>query len=338
MTKSPWIQRSICSIPLLAVAAFGLTAVPEPVAAQESFYKGKTLNVVVRSGAGGGNDFYARLLARHIDRHVPGTPNVIVTNMPGGGGLVAANYIANRARKDGTEIGLLGRDLVIVQRLGATGVRFDARELIALGNMGNDTYIWVTRADHPVKSFKEIRDFKGTMRFGGTGAGTASVQSIQLFKADGFPVDVVFGFDGTAERILAVVRGDVDGTSGSYGSLLAGIKQENLRVLGRFGSHPELRDVPNARELITPERRPLATLMSAPLEMSRPLYTAPGVPKDRVEILREAIKATLHDPQLQAEAKRADRDVEWTSAEDIEKLTEEILNASDQVVADFRAL
>ncbi|WP_429886583.1 Bug family tripartite tricarboxylate transporter substrate binding protein [Geoalkalibacter halelectricus] len=328
------------TLPVMCAAFIlaGATSYIAPLGASEPFYKGKTVNIVVRSGPGGGNDFYARLLARHIGRHLTGNPDTVVTNMPGGGGLVAANHIYHRARKDGTEFGLLSRDVASVQRLGATGVRYDARNFAVLGNMGSDTYIWVVRNEFPIKDMNDLRHFNGIVRFGGTGAGTASVQSIRLFKADGLPVEVIFGFDGTAERIVALIRGDIDGTSGSYGSLLPSIRQENLRVIGRFGSDPELAHVPNARMIITPERRALAALMAAPLEMSRPLLSGPGTPEERVAELRTAIKDALHDPRLLDEAKRADRDIGWTSAEEVEELMAEILSASDQIVADFRAL
>ncbi len=317
-----------------AVPSLGLG----PAAAQDMFYKGKTINVVVRSGPGGGNDFYARLVARHIVKYVPGNPDTIVTNMPGGGGLVAANHMAEKAKKDGTEIGALDRAIPVSQRLGASGIRYDVRKLPAIGSAASETYVWLLRDDHPVKTVKDLKSFKGTVRFSGTGAGNSSVQQVVLLKSDGLPVDIVTGFVGTAEKVLAVVRRDVEGTNGSYESLLTPIRDEKLRVIGRLGRHPELMHVPDLREVLSPEKQAVATMMAAPLEAGRPFYGAPGMPGDRLQVLREAFRKALHDPVLVEEATRAKQTVEWVGGEDMEKNNEAILAAPDAVVEVFKAL
>lgn len=338
MTAKITMRTAFLGLSALALAGAGSLAGSLPAAAQDSFYAGKTINVVVRSGPGGGNDFYVRLLARHISPYIPGSPRTQVTNMPGGGGLVAANYMANRASRDGTEIALLGRDLVVVQRLGASGVRFDARTLISLGNMGDDAYVWTVRGTLPFETLGDIRNHPQTIRFAGTGAGTASVQSIGMLRADGYPVQVITGYDTTPERVLAITRGDVDGMSGSYASLRTAIRDENFKILARVGNDAELGNVPHLRNFISADRQAVVALMSAPVEMSRPLYTTPEVPADRVQILRNAIRDVLADPALREEAARANRNVDWTSAEEIEKITQEILSASDAVVEEFKAL
>lgn len=332
-------SRGISGIALIgAVSALVLVAGPNTALSQESFYAGKTLNVVIRSGPGGGNDFYGRLVARHIGKHIPGTPDTIAQNMPGSGGIVAANYMANRAKRDGSEIAILGRDIVVAQRIGASGVRYDVRKLISLGSASSSTWVWVIAGNHPVKGLADLKTYDDTVKFSGTGAGTGSVQLVKLLQDDGFPVEPISGYDGTPEKILAIARGEVQATSGSYGSLLQGIKEENLRVLGRLGKHRDLTSVVDAREVLSPEMRPLATMMAAPLEAGRPYYTAPEVPGDRVRVLRGAFKDALHDPELLEEARRAKRSIGWLSAEDMDQIAEEILSAPDRIVEQFKSM
>ncbi len=333
-----WNQMAGLAASLGAVAMLAGAVASQPAAAQDGFFKGKTINIVIRSAPGGGNDFYGRLVGRHIVNHIPGSPQHIITNMPGGGGLVAANYMAERARKDGTELGVLDRDIPVTQRIGATGIRYDVRKLTAIGSAASETYIWVARGDHPVKSVAGLKDQKGVMRFSGTGAGTSAVQQVVLLKSDGFPVDVVTGYSGTAEKVLAMARGDVQGTTGTYESLLTAIKNENLTVIARLGRHPELMNVPDLRDVLSPAKRQIAAIMAAPLEAGRPFYGAPETPKDRVQVLREAFRKALHDPALLDEAKRANQSINWISGEDMEKAALEILAAPDEVIAAFRAL
>lgn len=306
--------------------------------AQESFYQGKSLNVIVRSGPGGGNDFYGRLLARHMVNHIPGSPSQMVTNMPGGGGLVAANYLAERARRDGTEIGVLDRALPVAQRMGASGVRYDVRTLNALGSASAEAYVWLIRSDHPLKDAAMLRDFPSTITFAGTGAGNSSVQQVTLVKADGFPVEIIIGFSGTAEKVMAVVRGDTHGTNGTYESLLPAIRNEGLRPIARLGMHPDLSGVPDLREILSPDRAAVARLMVAPLEAGRPFYAPPGVPAERVRILRDAFRDALKDPALLEEARRGGQSISWVSGEDMDRNNRAILETPDSVVEIFRAL
>jgi tripartite-type tricarboxylate transporter receptor subunit TctC len=306
--------------------------------AQEDVFKGKQLNFVIRSAAGGGNDLYGRLVARHMVKYIPGSPSAIVTNMPGGGGLVAANYIASRARKDGTEIGVLDRDLAVVQRLGVAAVRFDVRTMIPLGSAASEIYAWVVRPDAGVKSLAELRNGKKPIRMSGTGAGTTAVQQIVLMERDGFAVNVVTGFSGTSEKVLAVLRGDVQGTNGTYESLQTAIREEKLHVFARLGAHPDLKGVPDLRDVLSEKMRPVGVMMAASLEAGRPFYLPPGVPDANVKILRAAFEKALGDPELLKEAERAKQSIDFISGEQVHKGNLEILGSSDEVVSLFKAL
>lgn len=333
-------QRKIVGVAAAAAAGLGLAMAPETVTAQEGFYAGKTLKVVIRSGPGGGNDFYGRLLARHMPRHIPGNPDTIPVNMPGGGGIVAANYLTNRAKRDGSEIAILSRALAIVQRSKATGVKYDVRKLIPLGSPASSTAVLLLAKDHPVNDLGEIKARGETVRMSTTGPGGGAYQRSMVLKLDGYPMDVVTGYVGTDEKVLAVVRGEVHGTAGSYESMRTAIREEGLKPIAYLGSpHPELDPKLNdMRQYLSPNGRALASLLAAPLEAGRPFFTAPGVPADRVAVLRAAFKKAVQDPALLAEAKKAGRDISYTDPKQMEATYKDILDASDEVMAQFKKL
>lgn len=322
---------------------FGLTVLTvggQPSLAQDAFYAGKRLTIVARSAAGGGYDTYARLVGRYIGKYIPGNPTIIVTNRPGGNGLVTSNHIANRAPRDGTEIGAMSRDLALVQRIGVDGVRYDAKTLIAIGNAESETRIWAVRADHPVNSLSELRRYKDKKLFfsasGGEDGGAA--RAVLLLKADGFPVDVITGYNGLPERLLAIERGEIDGTTGGFGGVAGPVQAGRMKVIGRMGTHPELAKVEDARNAISPNMQALAAMIGNPEAIGRPFYAPPEVPRDRVQILRDAFKQALHDPEALEESAKAKRDVQWMSGEDVEQLNREILATPDSVVAQFLAM
>lgn len=307
-----------------------------PALGDDGFYDGKTLKMVVRSGAGGGYDYYGRLLARHIVKYIPGKPEIIVINMPGAGGIVAANYMANRAKKGGVEIAILSREIAISQRTGETGVRYDVRKLNALGSAAASTSVMVMSKNHPVKTLAQLKEYKGTVKFAATGPGSGSYQRAILLKNDGYPVIPITGYVSTPERFLAVARGDTDGTSNSYESTKTAIKEMGLVPIAYLGvKRPELTGIPDLRAVLSPRGKQFASLMAAPLAAGRPFFTTPDVPKARVEMLRAAFKSALEDPDLLAEAKKAKRSISWTDPKEMDEINAGILDASDDVVAMF---
>jgi len=319
-----------------ALGAAGLMgfAASVPEAGAASFYQGKTIKVVIRSKPGGGYDFYGRLIIRHMARHIPGNPDMIAVNMPGAGGIVAANYLMNRAKRDGTEIGVLTRELALAQRTGATGVRYDVREMIPLGSAASSTFLVLLAKDHPVKTIQQLRDYKKTVLLAATGPGSGSYQWASLLKYDGFPVKVISGYSGGQERFLAIERGDVQGTANSYESSQLAVKEHGFVPIFYVGAKvPALKGVPNVNTALTEKGAQLAALMSAPLTAGRPFFTTPGVPADRVKILRAAFKAALFDPQLLKEAERTKRNVSWSDPEEMDAINRKILQASDEVIA-----
>ena len=314
------------------------TVTPTPAPTPIPFYKGKTIKLIVRSSPGGGYDFYGRLVARHISKYIPGKPRINVINIPGAGGIVATNYMAVRAASDGTELAILPRELAITERLGQSGLDYDTAALIPIGSAAAETRVWTVDNDLPIEGPEDLKGFPGTVKFSATGPGSGGFQMVKLLEFEGFPVKAITGYSGTPEKLLAVLRGDVEGTSGSYESLLTPINEGEIKVIARLGAAPEGTDFPDIRDFLSPAGRALADLMTAPLVAGRPFFTAPDTPANLVEILRQAFKDVLEDPELLSEAERANRTIFWTSPEEMQRTYEGILSAPDEVVGLFQEL
>ncbi len=319
----------------VGAVAWGLAAAPEATA--QGFYKGKTMKMIVRSNPGGGYDFYGRLISRHITRHLSGNPEIIVVNMPGAGGIVAANYMMNRAKQNGTEIAILTREIGLAQRTGAVGVKYDIRKMPSLGSASSSTFLAMVAKDHPVKNIFELKKSKKTLLFAATGPGSGSYQWPSLLKFDSFPVKVISGYTGGQERFLAIVRGEVQGTANSWESSRAAIEEHGFVPILYVGAKQAgLRGVPKLFDALSARGKQLAALMAAPLAAGRPFFTTPGVPADRLKALRAAFKAALSDPQLLKEAKRAKRSVKWSDPTVLDDIYDKILGAPDDVVALYK--
>lgn len=333
-----WTQRIGCSAVVAATAFIGLSTATSPAVAQDASYKGETLTVIIRSNPGGGYDFYGRLMSRHMPKYLPGNPESIVQNMSGAGGIVAANYMQRRAKRDGTEIAVLARDFAIAQRVGANGVAYDAKDLIPIGSPATEVWAWVARGDLPVKDLTELATYDKTVKFSGTGPGSGSVQKVRFLRNEGMPVEVVTGYDGTEEKVLAIIRGEVDATSGSYGTLKQFVKEEGLKPLGRIGKHPDLAHVPDVRDILSEDGKAIARLMAASQVAGRPFVTAPEVPAARVKLLRTSFREALKDPQLLKEAARAKRPISFVSGEEMAEIYRDVLDTPDRVVDEFKKL
>jgi tripartite-type tricarboxylate transporter receptor subunit TctC len=285
--------------------------------AVSDFYRSRTLNIIVGSGPGGGYDLLARLLARHIGRHIPGSPTVVVQNMPGAGSLRAANFLYAAAPKDGTTIGIFARDMPLLTVLGSmSGVRFDPRKFVWLGSSSSfvkEAYLLMLRTDAPVKSVAEARRPGGQpLVLGGTAEGSEGSDVPELLHhALGFNIRLVNGYSGTGEIFLAVDRGEVQGRTIDLTSiralrpdwLKAGGNMHALVQFARVTRHPDFPDVPTARELATDgTSRALIELAEQPFLMARPFVAPPGTPADRAEALQAAFLAVHSDPQFLAEA------------------------------------
>ncbi|MDX1482941.1 MAG: tripartite tricarboxylate transporter substrate-binding protein [Alphaproteobacteria bacterium] len=325
------------SLGLGAVIGLGALCVDQAAAAGPS-WKGKTFNVVIRSSPGGGYDFYGRLIARHMPKYLPGKPRSIATNMSGAGGIVAANYLMNRAKRDGTVIAILTRGVTLAQKLNEPGIKYDVAKLNPIGSTTASTWVWVIKGDHPVKSLTQLKTYKGEIKFSGTGRGSASYQRVKLLEVDGYPVRVITGYDGSEEKVLAIARGDVEATSGSYESLRTFIRDEKLTILGRMGYHPETDGAEQATEVMSKNGAALAAFAGGQDIAGRPFFGPPGLKPDVLKALRVAFRDALKDKDLLAEAKKARRSIGYTSGEDMVKIYAQVLNAPESVVARFKGL
>jgi tripartite-type tricarboxylate transporter receptor subunit TctC len=327
----------------LAYSAIGIAVASAPTdiakADVAGFYKGKTIKMTVRSKPGGGYDFFGRLVARHMPRHIPGNPDSIVINMPGAGGIVATNYLMNRAKRDGTEIAIINREAALAQRLGTKGIKYDIRKLRAVGSTSSSTAVYAIDEKLPIKTLADLKASKTTLKFSATGRGGGNFQRVMLLKLSGYPTEPITGYQGTQERVLAITRGDVQGTSGGAESMIGPAKETGLRFIAYLGNaHPKLKGVPDVRTGLTKDARQLAALIAAPMAAGRPFLTTPDVPADRLAALRAAFKAAMEDPKLLAEAKKAKRTITWTDPKVMEEVYNDIMNASPEVIRQFKEL
>jgi tripartite-type tricarboxylate transporter receptor subunit TctC len=330
-----------CALALLA----GLL-VPQPVRAQTpvaEFYRGKTVTLIVGYSAGGGYDTYARVLARHIGKHIPGNPAVVVQNMPGAGSLRAANYLYNVASKDGLTIGMFGRGLAMEPLIGASATQFDATKFHWLGSGTEEASVFVTWHASGVKTWADM--LEKTFSVGGEGSGSdPDVYAALLKNSFGVKLRLVTGYPGTAEIALALERGEMDGrASWSWSSLKAlkpdwiAEKKVNLPIQLNLNKSPELPDVPLIMQFAQNDRqRASLRIILSRQTMGRPFMAPPGLPDDRKAALRAAFDATMKDPEFVAEAKARGQEVNPVSGAEIDRLLAELYATPKDVVDETR--
>src|SRR5262245_33867943 len=317
------------------------------------FYKGKQVNLIVGYGPGGGYDIYARVLARHLSRFIPGNPNIVVQNMPGAGSLRAVNYLYKVAPRDGTVFGLFSRNMPLLGLLGGNAnAQFDPRRFTWLGSSSsflNDAYILIVRKDAPVKSIDEARrqDLPALV-LGGTAEGaTGNDVPIILRDTIGLHVKQVVGYPDSTAIFMAIERGEVIGRTVDLSSVKS-VKPEWLkpnsgyRVLVQFGRatrHPDFPDVPTARELAKNEgARALIELAELPYALSRPFAAPPDVPVGRAKALREAFLAVHRDAGYLEEATKLGIDVSPIGGEEVLAAIDRIASAPLELLDYLRKL
>lgn len=312
---------------LLAVLVMGLLSV-RPAAADD-FYKGRTIRIVVGFSAGGGFDTYARAIARHMGKHIPGQPSIIVENMTGAGSLIAANHVYKAAKPDGLTIGHFIGGLFLGQVLGQKGIEFDARKFEFIGAPITDHVVCAMTRASGITSVEAWMASKTPVKMGGIAPGTSTPDNATriLRHALGLPIQLVSGYKGTADVRLAAESGEIaggcwgwDSVSVTWSKALATgdavvILQANRRT------HPDLPKVPQAIKLAKSEegRQMIDVGIHGDSNIVRTYTLPPGTPKDRVQLLRKAFEATLKDPEFVADAKKSKLNIDPVSAEEIEK-------------------
>jgi tripartite-type tricarboxylate transporter receptor subunit TctC len=322
---------------IIGLCAF-LSAGPAHAQGVDDFYKGRTVTVVVGNSAGGGYDLNARLLARHMGRHIPGNPTLIVQNRPGAGGLNAANYIYNVVPKDGSVIGIIGR-IQILEPL-FSKQPFDGTRFGWIGSISKDTSTCISSNRSVVKSWDDLmtKEYVAAGQAVGADPDTYALMIKNLFGAR---VKLVTGYPGTADQMLAMARGEVDGLCGiSYSTLkaqhrgLMASKQIYVLVQNALEREPELPDVPLVTQFVKDEETlGIVKLIVGTLSMARPFFTAPGVAEDRKAALRAAFDATMKDQDFLADAKQLNIDVTPMTGAAIDRLLAELYATPAAIVA-----
>src|ERR1700757_2639308 len=308
-----------CAIVLGAAAA---TSAQTP----EQFYRGKSIDLVIGYPTGGANDFYSRMLARHLGNHIPGHPSAVPRNTPGAGSFLALNQVFNVAQKDGTVIALAAPTATLDEKLGTQGVRFKTAELNWIGRIDAATNIVFTWKTSKVKTFEDAQKYEVTLA--GTGVGsTVSIYPTVMNHVFGTKFKLVMGYRGSNEAMLAVERGEVEGHSTAWTAVKVAhpdwLRGASVAILVQFAlkRHAELPDVPTAVELARneQERAILSAIMNA-TEVGTAFFTTPGVPADRLTALRRAFDATMKDPELLADAQRINVGISPLAGEDLQRL------------------
>lgn len=343
--RSPWLAI-IGVTAALGVTACGRTSSGTPGSAGELFYAGKTVTIVVGSGAGGGFDTTARLVSRHIGRHIPGNPTIIVQNMTGGGGMVAANYMYNVALKDGTVVGLFHEAQMMSQLTGGEGVDFDLRKFNWLGSSYVDPNVCLVRTDAPVVNFKDMIGSATPVAVGGTGPGSNTYDAPRvLAAATGANIKAVAGYPTTNDARVGVERGEIQGLCLGWESVKSlstqWIEDRYAQVFVQNGTsrHRDLPDVPLAMEYAKDEdSRRLLRLVDAPGAMSKPFSMPPGVDEATVQVMRAALFATFEDPRFLDEAKVMRLEFHPKTAPEILEVLNEVLATPPAIAAKYRQI
>jgi tripartite-type tricarboxylate transporter receptor subunit TctC len=328
-------------------ALCGLVAVARamPAAAQGDFYKGKTVELVISTGVGGGLDANGRLVARHLANHIPGNPTIVAKNMPGAGHIRAANYVFNQAPKDGTTIGTFIPIFVMAQVLERSkSIQFNPANFqwLASTSSSNSTiYVWHTAG---VKTMAQATQREILM--GGTGVGSYSVIYPTVTNSVlGTKFKLVTGYPSTNEIAIAMERGEVQGRAGNnFNSLKAEhgewLKSGKINLLAQVGFErdPEFPAVPLLTDFAkTDEARKILQFFSTDIVIGRPFVTSPGVPPERVAVLRNAFDSLMNDPAFRADAKKAGIDISPVAGARIQTIVGEFMNTPAEIVAKAKA-
>jgi tripartite-type tricarboxylate transporter receptor subunit TctC len=313
---------------------------------QAPFYQGKTIKVVIGYSPGGTNDLWARAVSRFWGKYIPGNPDFIVQNMPGAGTMIAANYIYGVGKSDGLTLGLLSPALFFNQIGGQKEVKFDWAKFAWIGSPEETSEMLSMRADSPFKSLDDVRKATVPPKCGTTGAGTPGHYFPRLLEEVlGLKIDLVTGYPGASEIDLAIEKGEVQcraGTTSAFFGREPGrtwAKTGFVRILVIGGSKRDARapGVPTIWELMEKHKTPefgkrIATVLLSPGSFGRPIVGGPGIPADRVKILRDGFLKAMSDPELLAEAEKRGWEPDPVSGDKLEALAREVVTQPPEVI------
>jgi tripartite-type tricarboxylate transporter receptor subunit TctC len=322
----------------IAIATLGVTLAATSALAQTEPFAGKSVQMIIGFGPGGGYDLWGRTVARHIGRHLPGKPNVVPQNMPGAGSYVATSHIYNVAPKDGTVMGIIARDAALGPLTGAAGARFDATRLSWIGSPTTETNVCIAFHSAKVKSAQDL--FTTELIVGDTGPGTGTRQYPKaLNDLLGMKFKAVGGFPSSADVFLAMERGEVDGICESLDSIKnrrpEWIPNKTVSVLFQGGAepNPELKGVPFVLDFArAPEQKQAIEFLYAGQGIGRPFVAPPDLTPDRLKMLRDAFMATMKDPEFVGDAQKSKLELEPEDGEHLAVLVKKIYATPKPIV------
>ena len=317
-----------------------------PAQAQQTvadFYKGRSLDLLIPFTTGGGYDAYARLVARYIGKHIPGSPQVVPKQMLGAGGRTATMHVYKIAPRDGTVLATTEQSLPLAQATGDPSIQWDSKELIWIGNPINENNTVASWTASGVTTIEDAR--KREVVIAGAGINTAAQFAMALNRIAGTKFKFISGYPGANEMHIAMERGEVDARTNSWASWKAmkpdWVRDHKISVLVQIGLRrsKDLPDVPLLTDLAgNDEDRAALRILSASSAIGRPLFTTPGTPPDRVKALRDAFDATMKDPEFLETAKREGLDIDSVGGEDLQRIVTEIVAAPKQTIERLSAI
>ncbi|MCC6887894.1 MAG: hypothetical protein IT536_05100 [Hyphomicrobiales bacterium] len=320
---------------VLTCIAVVIATLATPGSAQdtaEAFYRGRSITIHVGYTAGGSYDLYARLIARHLGKHIPGSPSVVVQNMPGAGSMKAANYIYQVAPRDGTALGMIVESAALEQVLGNAAVQYDAAKFAYVGRVATSTNIFMQWHTAKVQSIADLQRFETTVA--GTGPGSIAETVPRLLNAlIGTRFKIISGYPASTEGMLAMERGEVDGASSSWAAVFVSkqslLKEKKIRIILQTQPerHRDLPDAPSLAELgNTAQDRQVTALYASGSGVGRSLLGPPGIPDARLRIMREAFGAMVRDPEFVADVKKLNVELDPLPGERVQELIVRTLN------------
>jgi len=339
MTKK--MARGAAASILILLTAVSLGFAQSPA----EFYKGKNIELYIGYSIGGGYDLYARVLARHIGKHIPGNPTIVPKNMEGAGSLRLANWLARVAPRDGTVFGTVGRGVPFDPLLGLPGTQFKAPDFSWIGSANNEVSICTSWGTSQITKIEDV--FTKQMIIGGTGPSDDTVQFPEVLNGVlGTKFKIISGYPGGNDVVLAMERGEVEGRCGwSWSTITAThpdwVKDKKIHLLVQLAleKHRDLPDVPVIVDLAkTTEQRQIIKLIFARQVVGRPYLAPPGIPKDRLEILRKAFMETMVDKDFLADANKSKLEIAPVTGDKVEALVKEIYETPPAVAQKAGAL
>ncbi|MDB5554731.1 MAG: tripartite tricarboxylate transporter family receptor [Rhizobium sp.] len=326
---------------MAALAGSTMALTPRAFAAGEGSYKGKSIDLIIGFPPGGSNDFYSRALVAHLPQYITDTPTIIPRNMPGAGSLSAAAHMYSIAPKDGTSIAIMAPTIPLDERLGTVAGRFKSSEFGWIGRANSLVNVIFVRSES-IANIDEA--FTKSVRLAATGAGSAvTIFPNSLNKIMGTRFDLIKGYGGSAEGMLAVDRGEVEGHCTGWDTLKAShpdwLKSGKIRILVQFAAqrHPELPDVPTAVELAkTDHDRALLTAIVNASEIGISFFTTPGAPADRLATLRTAFSACMKDAGFKSDLAKLTLGLNPLSGEDVAARVADVAKVPDSLIPDLK--